>query len=351
MGHIRLIDNPSIVRTAEFQEGNAFVFSKIFRAINLIAAAFTGFFILFSFLAPWFPMADSVAHFRFHLTAIMLLTVLLLAVVRDWRHAGLSLAVSVAGIAGMAPAFPAWGGAGADSKVPAITIVQLNLSFRNTTLEAVADFIRGEQADIVTLQEVTVKTDRVIDILTEDYPFHVLCRFGRVGGQAVLSRLPRAPGQSEGCVEGEGLAWMRVLAGGQPVTVASLHLHWPYPFQQGRQIGQLEDPLKNLPRPVLLAGDFNAAPWSNAVDRVAQATGTAVAGGLRFSFDVGFRGWWPTIPVPIDHILLPEDLTPLDVRLGPGPGSDHRSVVARLALPDRPVVAQALTLRDGAAVN
>ncbi len=328
------------------------MFGKFLKTIIAIATAWTGVLILFSFLAPWNPLADSVGHFRFHLTAIMLLMTALLAVVRDWRYLGVALAVSAAGIAGMAPAFPVLG-AGADNNAPAITIVQLNLSFRNARPEAVADFIRGEQADIVTLQEVTGKTRRVIDILAEDYPFQILCPAGRVGGQAVLSRLPRAPGASEGCAKRGGMAWMRVMAGGQPVSIASLHLSWPYPFGQERHINRLEDALRNLPRPVLLAGDFNAAPWSHAVDRVEAATGTTVAGGLRFSFDIEIRGWAPPITMPIDHILLPSGLAPLEVRLGPGPGSDHRSVIARLALPpggeaDR---ARAPSLQRSASVN
>jgi endonuclease/exonuclease/phosphatase (EEP) superfamily protein YafD len=308
------------------------VLRKNIRTAVAIAAAFTGFFILFSFLAPWYPMADSMAHFRFHLTAVMLLTTVLLMVIHEWRPAGLAAVVTAAGIVGMAPAFPDRGSAGGGD-VQTITIVQLNLSFRNTTPDAVADFIRGEQADIVTLQEVTAKTGRVIDILADDYPFRVLCSATRAGGQAILSRLPRAPGQSKGCTEGEGMAWMRVMAGGQPVSVASLHLHWPYPFGQGRQIDRLEDYLQGLPRPVLLAGDFNAAPWSHAVDRISQATDTTVAGGLRFSFDIRVNSWAPPIAMPIDHILLPRDMTPLDVRLGPGPGSDHLSIVAKVSLP------------------
>ncbi len=331
----------------------AFMFGKIFRAAVSIAAAFTGFLILFSFSAPWFPMADSVAHFRFHLTAVMLLAAILLAVARDWRSVGLAAVVSVAGIAGMAPAFPDWRGAGADGGAPAITVVQLNLSFRNATPDAVADFIRGEQADIVTLQEVTGRTGRVIDILAKDYPFRVLCPAGRVGGQAILSRLPTAPGASDGCVKGGSMAWMRVMAGGQPVSIASLHLNWPYPFGQERQIGRLEGHLKDLPRPVLLAGDFNAAPWSHAVDRIAQATDTAVAGGLRFSFDIRFNSWAPPIAVPIDHILLPEGLVPREVKLGPGPGSDHLSIIARFSLPreKEPDRAEAPRAPGGARVN
>lgn len=318
------------------------MFVNFFRAVISTAAAFTGFLVLFSLLAPWCPVADSVAHFRLHLTALMLLTAVLLAAVHAWRFAGVALVVSLVGFAGLAVAFPYRDNKASVGETPAITAIQLNLSFRNSAPEAVAAFIRREHADVVTLQEVTRKTGRVMELLKEDYPFQVLCDFSNVGGVAVLSRLPRAPGVSQGCVEGQGMAWLRVMAGGRPISVASLHLHWPYPFRQGAQIGQLENHLRDIPRPVILAGDFNSAPWSHAVDRIAVATDTAIAGGLRLSFDIRFNGWTPPIAMPIDHILLPDGIAPLEVRLGPGPGSDHRSVIARLALPPTPGSAQAL---------
>ena len=129
-------------------------------------------------------------------------------------------------------------------------------------------------------------------------------------------------------------------ARGRPVSVASVHLHWPYPFSQASQIDRLEVRLRDIPRPVLVAGDFNAAPWSHAVSRIADATDTAVAGGLRFTFFIAPIRWAPSIAMPIDHILLPGGFSPAAIRVGPGPGSDHRSVVARLALRPAPKTGQ-----------
>jgi endonuclease/exonuclease/phosphatase (EEP) superfamily protein YafD len=294
------------------------------------------FALIFGFLAPRLPVADSLAHFRFHLTIAMALVALVLFVARDWRAGGIACAVALAGFVGLAPAFPLWRAAASGGPAPSITLVQLNLSFRNRRPEAVADFIRAEGADVVTLQEVTRNTGRVIELLGDDYPHRVRCPFARVGGVAVLSRLPRVPGPSEGCVEGEGLAWLRVMADGRPVSVASVHLQWPYPFGQAPQIDRLQARLQSIPRPVLLAGDFNAAPWSHAVGRVAAATETEVAGGLRFTFQLWPGRWAPSIGMPIDHVLLPAGISPTQVRLGPGLGSDHRSLVARLALPPGP---------------
>jgi endonuclease/exonuclease/phosphatase (EEP) superfamily protein YafD len=233
----------------------------------------------------------------------------------------------------MMPSLPVWWSAEAPASAAGINMIQFNLSFRNPRPKAVADFIRAADADIVTLQEVTDKTVKVLELLAKDYPTRIRCRYARVGSVAVLSRLPAAKGKAQGCVDGQGMTWIRVVAGGQELTVASVHLHWPWPFQQYRQIGELERYLRELPRPVLLAGDFNAAPWSHAVDRIAKASGASVAPGLRFSFDIEFNDWAPPLPIPIDHILLPGDVTPLDVRLGPELGSDHRPIVARLALP------------------
>lgn len=301
------------------------------------AAGLSGVLVLFGFLSPWLAAADSVAHFRFHLTAVMALLAALLAILGSWRRAGLAAILSAIGAAGVVPVLGVLQAPASVGESRVINVVQLNLSFRNRTPEAVAKFVRAADADIVTLQEVTGRTGKVMGLLASDYPNRVRCPYARVGGVAVLSRLPRARGEAQGCIEGQGLSWIRVIAGGQELTVASLHLHWPWPFRQHRQIGELEKYLRILPRPVLLAGDFNAAPWSHAVQRVADATGDSVAPGLRFSFGIQFSPWTPSLPIPIDHILLPGDITPLDLQLGPELGSDHRPIVARLALPpERP---------------
>ena len=305
---------------------------RISRLLISILAALIAFALVVGFLAPRLPLADSFAHFRFHLTVAMALVAAILLVARDWRSSGIAAAVTLAGFVGLAPAVTLWGGAANGGQESSITLVQLNLSFRNRTPEAVADFVREQGADVVTLQEVTRNTARVMELLGDDYPNRVRCPFARVGGVAVLSRLPRAPGPSQGCVEGRGLAWLRVMAAGRPVSVASMHLSWPYPFGQAAQIDGLEGRLRGIPRPVLVAGDFNAAPWSHAVDRVAMATDTAIAGGLRFTFDLRPGRWAPAIGMPIDHVLLPAGISPVEVRVGRGPGSDHRSVIARLAL-------------------
>lgn len=312
------------------------MFVSFVRRTVFVAAALAAAGVLFGFLSPWLNAADSVADFRFHATLILLLLSAAMAWQRTWRRAALGLVVSAIGVAGMAPSLPIWWKAEVPAEAASINMVQFNLSFRNSTPEAVAAFVRKTDADIVTLQEVSGKAAKVMDLLAKDYPTRIRCPYERVGSVAVLSRLPAAGEAAKGCVEKQGMTWIRLVVGGQELTVASLHLNWPWPFKQHRQIGELEKYFRELPRPVLLAGDFNAAPWSHAVQRVAAATGNSVAPGLRFSFGIEINDWIPRLPIPIDHILLPGDITPLDMWLGPQLGSDHHPVVAKLALPPAP---------------
>lgn len=304
---------------------------KFSTAAILVVATPIGLALIFSFLSPWLPVADSVAHFRFHLTAAMGLAAIILTIAGIWRSASIAWAVSLVGAAGLGPAV-SFGGIEAVAAGPRITLVQLNLSFGNATPAAVADLIRREKADVVTLQEVSRNSQSVIAMLGGDYPYRVRCPFAGVGGVAVLSRLPKAPGISQGCVTKQGLAWLRVMAGGKPVSVAAIHLHWPYPYGQARHIDRLQPHLQKIPRPVLLAGDFNAAPWSHAVRRMATATDTAIAGGLRFTFHKRLGRWGPSVGLPIDHILLPPEIRPVAISTGPGVGSDHLPVIAILSL-------------------
>lgn len=81
-----------------------------------------------------------------------------------------------------------------------------------------------------------------------------------------------------------------------------------------------------------MAGDFNAAPWSNAITRVSSATDTRVSDELLFSFSHPLARYLPSIDLAIDHVLLPDQFQITGIELGPTSGSDHHSVFARIAV-------------------
>lgn len=274
------------------------------------------------------PVFDSVAHFRLHLAVALGLASGLVMLVRAPRFAAAGMVVAAASLASLAPAVP-----NADAAVgrPDLVLVQYNSLFRNPTPREIAVQIRAADADVVTLQEVSRKTTEILQELEPDYPYQVVCPFRTVGGVAVLSRTPAV---QQGCAEGEGFAWLRTEIRGRAVTMASLHLHWPFPYEQSGQIDRLAEAFSALPQPTILGGDFNAAPWSHNVARVAKATGTRVAGGLRLSWQVGLPGIGRIPMLPIDQVLVPPDVTAVSAALGAMAGSDHLPVIARLAFGD-----------------
>jgi endonuclease/exonuclease/phosphatase (EEP) superfamily protein YafD len=122
-----------------------------------------------------------------------------------------------------------------------------------------------------------------------------------------------------------------------PLWVASLHLHWPFPFQQPEQVNHLLPILEALEGPVLLGGDFNMVPWSHAVDALAQATTTQMSGYAGGTFAPSYHrkgqnlfAWMPHLP--IDHILVPKDGAPIALQRRERFGSDHHGLLASFVL-------------------
>lgn len=296
-----------------------------------ISTIVTIFVTLLSFLSSQLPLADSIAHFRFHLVCLLSLLTVIQTFVRGIKLAGwmaLFVAYVYLSIWSAMPPSPAdENRLGLDLK-----LMQLNLSFANRTLQQVMQLVEIEQPDVITLQEVNGRTKQVMHNLKNEYPYRKWCSFASVGGVAVLSRIPIENVNSWGCKERLGLVWIKLRKQNKIFSLVSIHLYWPFPYRQHWQIDQLETQLQTIPRPIILAGDFNAAPWSYAVHRIAQATNTQVVGGRRASFDLSFHPYLPSVGLPIDHVLLPPGAQVQKIYLGPKVGSDHHSVFARIRL-------------------
>lgn len=196
-------------------------------------------------------------------------------------------------------------------------------------------------ADVLLLQELT--GERLAEIkatgVFDRFPYsHVDARPGSFGG-GIWSRYPLADEETWDC-DGAPMTRATVDVDGTKVRVFNVHCKAP---TRRRWIGIWKSHLDVLRRefeaafaagPVILAGDFNST-WGH------QPFRELLAAGLRDSHvDVG-RGLaptWPRLPLlpglfRIDHVLLSEGVEAVAVREGVGRSSDHRPVVADLALP------------------
>ncbi len=280
---------------------------------------------LASLLQAVHPAFDALAQFRLHYSVLLAGGLILLLFLKSWRVASLSAAATAAGLAAMAPvAGPASLPSGSGR---VFTLVQFNTLYKNPTPEVIIAQIKAVNADAVTLQEVAPRNTAIImQRLEAEYPYQRFCGYAGVG---VLSRWPSV---GDGCAPRNGFGWLRLNVEGREVTVASLHLPWPWPYRQASSISELEPVFRALPQPLIIGGDFNSAPWSNSLARVTQMTSTHLAPGLRLTLKLDAIRLPPWPFLPIDHVLLPEGAA-ADVRIGSPAGSDHLPLVARIMLP------------------
>ncbi|MEP3115442.1 endonuclease/exonuclease/phosphatase family protein [Nisaea sp.] len=277
------------------------------------------------------PLADSFSHFRLHLVVLAVPFIPLLFLTGAWVN-GLALTVTVVISVGLLGQLFGGSGAAADTRKGGrdIRVVSLNLHHIYADAERVADFITEAAPDVITLQEVSLQPPEVIRRLQKEYPHQLICPYRRSSAIAVLSRTPFT---TTGCLNDHRLAWAAVERNDRQVTVSSLHLRWPFPSPQAAQISALSVAWSKLGTPLVLTGDFNAAPWSHAVQEVARNSGTKVLPGLRRSYTWGENWLGSAMALPIDHVLATPTLNVTRTALGPHVGSDHLPLIVDIEMP------------------
>lgn len=293
---------------------------KLAKTLTILAFTFGALVFVGGFFGDIHPLGDSLAVFRLYAMGALFFSMFGFAL---WRQnmltvAGLALLVfGVYSLRDFALTPP---------EVQGFSLMQHNNLYLNDSHD-LAVYARENAPDIITLQEITTKSVPQLAALRPDYPYQVICPFSKVGSVAILSKFRFIGAQGEGCREGLGMVSARVAIPAGEITVVSLHLHWPFPYQQSAQLERMLPALASLKGPVFVGGDFNMVAWSHALAQIEAATHARVIGGLRFTKTL-YSG---AVQLPIDHILAPQNW-PSTATLGPRLGSDHNSVIARFAL-------------------
>lgn len=304
----------------------------------MLAAALA---LLAGFFGTFHPALDSLAHFRAHLAVVSALLALAL-LATNHRLLALSVLVfatvafsttsSALTFLGLGRVEAGLGAAPADQAT--YRLLQMNLLFDNPTPEKVLSLIGRTKPDVVTVEEVSPMWRDKLALLAAAYPHSVFCSYPRgYFGVAILSRRPLAPGAQPQCLERGALAIAKVDFGGTAVDVAALHLRWPWPFRQPQQIEAMAGPLGTLADTAIMAGDCNAATWSAAVRRVADA------GGLKVMPSVGPTWLYYRLPeflrfsgLPIDQVFSKGGVLIHKAERLESTGSDHLPVLVDFSI-------------------
>lgn len=213
---------------------------------------------------------------------------------------------------------------------PRVRIVWLNAQ-SGSAAEGVANYLLNSGADFILLGEYHPEGNEIPADIASQYPHFAACLEPHDCNVVILSR--RAPRASRPTyAESEsGLrnVWAEFDVDGAPLRLIGAHLHRPYPTDrhaaERQELGSLI--ATAAPANTILAGDFNATPWSFALrsfDRDIPLTRHDRA-----------TPTWPATPwtrvrlpapeafMPIDHIYSGANWRLVSIRRGPRTGADH----------------------------
>lgn len=324
--------------------------ARLFAILLGLGAAAISIPLVLGFLGALHPAFDSFSHFRIHIAATLALAGALMLLFRGWRLNGtVALALAVAAV--VATLGLPFGGLGAQAsgETPRYRLLQMNLRFDNPQPEAVLSTIGEVRPDVITLNEISDMWREKLALLEAAYPYRIICpQPSYIGGVGILSRRPFA-GEPR-CEDRGAMAVAQVDFGGETIDVATLHLGWPWPFEQPWQLPHVEPTLAQLGDTAIIAGDLNAVPWSQTARRISQATGARILRGigptwLDYALPDALR---PLIGLPIDNVLVKGGVIPLSVHTLDEAGSDHLPVLLEFSVPpqEQPAPVQQAALRE-----
>ncbi len=309
----------------------------------LLAAVLASLPLVLGFLGPLHPFFDAFSHLRVHLSVLMALLALPLLFTPLRREGAMVLLLAITAFgttfSGTSALFGATAGAQTQAAPGArYSLVQINLRYDNPHPKRVLRMIAQEKPDIVTYEEAGDEWNRWLDILKGRYPYRLHCRKDsdpHIDGVGILSRRPFSDGSKPTCVGDGLLAMAAVDFGGTSVNVAALHSPLPWPYGQSQALDTAASQLQPLKGPTIIAGDFNAVPWSAAVRRIEATTGTHAIrgiGGSWFPFFLPVK-WAPVLGFHIDQIFVDSDILAPKAATREDAGSDHLPVRLDFSVP------------------
>ena len=221
---------------------------------------------------------------------------------------------------------------------PRLRVFSANLLFVNRDMAGIASEVHESGADVLALQEVSPGNLAALEAtgVLDGYPYGLAAPRPDPFGSAVLSRHPLIDVETL-LLAGLPLVRASVLIGDRRVRLYDVHTRAP----MGGGISTWKAQLAELRRmvaaergPRVLAGDFNATSGHRPFRDLLHAH-------LRDSHVEARRWWvrtWPSdrrwLPpvMRVDHVLVSPEVAVLGVAEGVGRGSDHRPLIADLAL-------------------
>lgn len=277
------------------------------------------------------------SHFRAQYFVAAIFLLLVFGILRRRNIALLLLALVILNATFVVPWYLGEDQPGASGQE--ITLLQANVLARNGQTGALMSQIDQVQPDIVVIQEMSADWLETMLQRADEYPYHVAEPRDGAFGIGMFSKIPLA---DERIVRAPPIDLPEVRAvlktAGGDIYFASAH---PMPpigkagvEARNTQLQALGAALGAMTRPTILMGDLNISMWAptyRAFEEASNLRNARKGFGLVPTFPV----FLPIAGIPIDHVLVSDEIAVLEFRQGERTGSDHWPIIVRLRLPDQ----------------
>lgn len=282
----------------------------------------------------WHPALAVAADFRLHLAVLGGGLGVLAGILSLRQSSGFAFVAALAAAAGLGSL---WDPGERPGGGRAVTLLYANLRAGNPVPDQLRATLRAADVDILITSETTRAVTDGAGGLRARYPYRVTSTApGPTLRTAIWSKFPLHQGRVylNNTVAPTAAIAAAEIGAGRRLGLIGAHFSRADEGLRRAQTDALGPMAARLPHPLLLAGDFNAAPWSWVATRAAKVTGTRILGGYRITW----KGDYPTplgpVPAPwghqIDHVLVSGGIGVEEIATIALPGSDHRGVLVRL---------------------
>ncbi len=281
------------------------------------------------FLGVLHPAFDTLSHIRAHLAVTLGFVAVILSVFScNSRRLGLiCYLVAFSAFASTVTGYPV--AAKIQTPVngkPVYKLLHFNILWSNQNKDELIEWVRQAEPDFISITEASHRWKRKLKALEVTWPHKLDCDDREIrGGLIIYSRYPFIK-DSEHCSKKMVYGSVAVALDQEAsLDLASVHFRWPWPRAGARQVGLIMPTFEKLKPDTVLAGDFNATPWSHQVGSLAKAGRLRIVPGIGPSWIFGQVPEWlaAIIGFPIDNALVGKQIRVLEAARGPRLGSDH----------------------------
>ncbi|MBI4127297.1 endonuclease/exonuclease/phosphatase family protein [Candidatus Peregrinibacteria bacterium] len=288
---------------------------------------------IYSWLADYWWGFELFTHYSLHFLLASFVLILVAVKLRMWKTIPLLLVIFSIHSAQIAPYYETQ--IAAPTNGPEIKIFSSNFLVSNEDFETIQTVIASEKPDFVQILEASYAWNKEKAMFEKDYPYITISEKTGSFGIVAASKYP-AEFRHFTLAGYEALETVLNVKGA-PLTILSVH---PFPPSRKDLAELRNEQYKELiskinsaaANPIIVAGDFNSAPWSPWFEKLLDKTGlkdAALGFGIINTWNVNI----PFLKIPIDHVLASPDIAVEDFRRAANVGADHYPIVATLRLP------------------